>query len=71
MWTALPVKASPIDPPLRRDERELKVDRLRQTKALGEKYYDQMYEAGTALPVFTAIRKTLSAMPSRWRMNWG
>jgi len=45
MWTALPVKASPIDPPLRRDERELKVDRLRQTKALGEKYYDQMYES--------------------------
>lgn len=45
MWTALPVKATPADPPLKRDERQLKVDRLRQLKALGEKYYDQMYES--------------------------
>lgn len=45
MWTVLPVKAAPIDPPVKRDEHELKVDRLRQAKALGEKYYDQMYES--------------------------
>jgi hypothetical protein len=45
MWTVLPVKAAPIDPPVKRDERELKIDRLRQAKALGEKYYDQMYES--------------------------
>src|SRR5262249_9001154 len=44
MWTALPVKASPGEPPVRRGERELMLDRLRQTTALGEKYYDQMYE---------------------------
>src|SRR4029077_14489504 len=45
MWTVLPVKAASIDPPMERDEHELKVDRLRQAKALGEKYYDQMYES--------------------------
>jgi hypothetical protein len=45
MWTALPVKASPSDPPVRRSEQDLKLDRLRRTKALGEKYYDQMYES--------------------------
>jgi hypothetical protein len=45
MWTALPVKAAPSDPPARRSERDLKLDRLRQIKALGEKYYDQMYES--------------------------
>jgi hypothetical protein len=45
MWTSLPVKAAPSDPPIRRSERDLKLDRLRQAKALGEKYYDQMYES--------------------------
>jgi hypothetical protein len=45
LWTALPVKAAPGDPPLQRDERDLKVDSLRRLKALGEKYYDQMYES--------------------------
>ncbi len=45
LWTALPVKAAPGDPPLKRDERDLKVDSLRRLKALGEKYYDQMYES--------------------------
>jgi hypothetical protein len=45
MWTALPVKVSPEEPPVRRGERELMLDRLRQTTALGEKYYDQMYES--------------------------
>jgi hypothetical protein len=45
MWTALPVKASPDEISVRRSERELMLDRLRQTTALGEKYYDQMYES--------------------------
>jgi hypothetical protein len=45
MWTSLPVKAAPSDPPVRRSERELKLDLLRHAKALGEKYYDQMYES--------------------------
>lgn len=45
MWTALPVKAAPSDPPSRRSDRDLNLDRLRQVKALGEKYYDQMYES--------------------------
>jgi hypothetical protein len=29
-----------------RSDRELNLDRLRKLKALGEKYYDQMYESG-------------------------
>ena len=45
MWTALPVKASPDEVSIRRSERELMLNRLRQTTALGEKYYDQMYES--------------------------
>ena len=45
MWTSLPVKASPSDPPARRSERDLKMDGLRHTTALGEKYYDQMYDS--------------------------
>jgi hypothetical protein len=45
MWTALPVKGSPSDSTVRRSERDLNLGRLRHTKALGEKYYDQMYEA--------------------------
>lgn len=44
MLTVLPVKASPIEVGWERSERELKIDRLRKLKALGEKYYDQMYE---------------------------
>lgn len=44
LWTALPVKAAPSDSPIERDERELRLNRLRQTRALGEKYYDQLYE---------------------------
>jgi len=42
--TALPVKFSPIDDPIQRTERDLKLSRLRACKALGEKAYDQMYE---------------------------
>jgi hypothetical protein len=42
--TVLPVKAAPSEVGWERTERELKIDRLRRLKALGEKYYDQMYE---------------------------
>ncbi len=45
MLTALPVKASPSEVGWERTERELKIDSLRKCKALGEKYYDQMYES--------------------------
>jgi hypothetical protein len=44
MLTALPVNFDPAGPPLERQERDLQMDRLRKCKALGEKYYDQMYE---------------------------
>jgi hypothetical protein len=42
--TVLPVKSSPTETGFERSERELKMDHLRKSKALGEKYYDQMYE---------------------------
>jgi len=42
--TVLPVKSSPAETGFERSERELKVDRLRKCQAMGEKYYDQMYE---------------------------
>lgn len=42
--TVLPVKSSPTETGFERSERELKMDRLRKCKALGEKYYDQIYE---------------------------
>jgi hypothetical protein len=42
--TVLPVKSSPTETGFERSERELKMDRLRKCKALGEKYYDQVYE---------------------------
>jgi hypothetical protein len=44
LLTSLPVKFAPHDPVMERSERELKVDVLRKCHALGEKYYDQMYE---------------------------
>ncbi len=44
MLTSLPVKSAPHDPVIERSERELKIDGLRRCQALGEKYYDQMYE---------------------------
>jgi hypothetical protein len=40
----LPLKASPTEIGFERSERDLKLDCLRKCKALGEKYYDQMYE---------------------------
>ena len=43
--TVLPVKASPSETGFERGERELKMDYLRKCKALGEKYYDQIYDA--------------------------
>jgi len=45
LWTTLPVKASPTEAAYHRSDEELNRDRLRQLKALGEKYYDQMYES--------------------------
>jgi hypothetical protein len=42
--TVLPLKSSPTETGFERSERELKLDHLRKCKALGEKYYDQMYE---------------------------
>jgi hypothetical protein len=45
MWTTLPIKASPTETAFHRNDAELNHDRLRQLKALGEKYYDQMYES--------------------------
>lgn len=45
MLTVLPVKAAPAEANRERSERELKIDRLRKWQAMGEKYYDQLYEA--------------------------
>jgi hypothetical protein len=45
IWTTLPMKASPTETAFHRSDAELNRDRLRQLKALGEKYYDQMYES--------------------------
>jgi hypothetical protein len=46
VWTALPMKGSPLEVAFHRSEDELKRNRLRQLMALGEKYYDQMYKSG-------------------------
>ncbi|MGZ4877044.1 MAG: hypothetical protein ACXVIO_02610 [Candidatus Angelobacter sp.] len=45
VWTTLPMKGSPMEIAFHRSEAELNRNRLRQLKALGEKYYDQMYES--------------------------
>lgn len=45
MWTTLPLKASPTETAFHRSDAELGRDNLRRLKALGEKYYDQMYES--------------------------
>jgi hypothetical protein len=45
VWTTLPLKASPTETAFHRSDAELNRDNLRQLKALGEKYYDQMYES--------------------------
>jgi hypothetical protein len=42
--TAMPVSFSPGEEPVQRSERDLKFDALRKCHALGEKYYEQMYE---------------------------
>jgi hypothetical protein len=44
MLTSLPVKFAPHDSVIERSERELQIDGLRKCHALGEKYYDQLYE---------------------------
>lgn len=46
IWTALPMKGSPLEVGFHRTDEELNRSRLRQLTALGEKYYDQMYESG-------------------------
>jgi hypothetical protein len=46
VWTWLPMKGSPIEVGLNRTDDELNRNRLRKLTALGEKYYDQMYESG-------------------------
>ena len=45
VWTTLPLKASPTETAFHRSDAELGRDSLRRLKALGEKYYDQMYES--------------------------
>lgn len=47
--TTLPVKFSPTDDPIERTERELRLNQLRACQAIGEKAYDQMYEAHGSL----------------------
>jgi len=44
LLTVLPVKASPAEVGIERSDQDCKIDYLRRCKALGEKYYDQMYE---------------------------
>jgi hypothetical protein len=46
VWTSLPMKGSPLEVGFHRTSDELNRGRLRQLTALGEKYYDQMYESG-------------------------
>jgi hypothetical protein len=46
VWTWLPMKGSPVELAFRRTDEELNRNRLRKLTALGEKYYDQMYESG-------------------------
>jgi hypothetical protein len=46
VWTWLPMKGSPLEVAFHRTDQELSRNRLRKLNALGEKYYDQMYESG-------------------------
>ena len=46
VWTVLPMKGSPLEVGFHRTDEELKRNQLRQLVALGEKYYDRMYESG-------------------------
>ncbi len=57
MMTAMPVKFSPTEAGIERSEHELKLDQLRRLKALGEKYYDQMYETHLGLTGLYASTK--------------
>jgi hypothetical protein len=45
VWTALPMKGSPLEVGFHPTDEELNRSRLRQLTALGEKFYDQMYES--------------------------
>jgi hypothetical protein len=46
VWTSIPMKGSPLEVAFHRSDEELERNRLRKLTALGEKYYDQMYESG-------------------------
>jgi len=56
MVTTLPVKFSPDDDVPEPSDRDRKLDSLRKCHALGEKYYDQLYETnmGTSGPYSSA-----------------
>jgi len=46
VWTTLPMKGSPHEVAFYPSDDELNRNKLRKLIALGEKYYDQMYESG-------------------------
>ena len=48
IMTSLPVKFSPTEAGFERTEMELKLNRMRACEALGEKAYDELYEARTS-----------------------
>ncbi|HZI55953.1 MAG TPA: hypothetical protein VFF39_04225 [Verrucomicrobiae bacterium] len=57
---------------VKRDERELKIDRLRQAKALGEKYYDQMYESRHGVTgIYSDTKDVFGHAISLANENWG
>jgi hypothetical protein len=47
MVTVMPVKFAPHDELPKRNARDYKMDSLRKLQALGEKYYDQLYETSS------------------------
>jgi hypothetical protein len=57
IMTTMPMKFDPGETPVKRSDRELSLDRLRRLKALGEKYYDQMYETHLGLTGLYASAK--------------
>ena len=58
IMTTLPVKFSPTDGPIERTQRELRLNALRACTAIGEKAYDQMYEAhGSATGLYSDAKE--------------
>ena len=58
IMTTLPVKFSPTDGPIERTPRELRLNALRASTAIGEKAYDQMYEAhGSATGLYSDAKE--------------